>query len=106
MKTEVERKTAKALDLLTPSQITAWVGGSRGMGDRIRNHPHPRKTNAAARGNNADTYEMVLQYELVHELTRRDPEKARKVAQEMRWSPDPELVTMAHILEEHLDTSV
>jgi hypothetical protein len=35
MKTEVERKTAAALDLLSPTQIAAWCAGSLRMGDRI-----------------------------------------------------------------------
>lgn len=103
MKSDVERKTARALDLLAPTQIAAWCAGSLHMGDRIRSHPHPRKTNAHGRADTADTYEMVLQHELIVDLPKRDPVKTRRIAQELRWSTDPELVTLAHALESRLE---
>jgi hypothetical protein len=102
MKSDVERKTAAALDLLSPIQIVAWCAGFIGMGDRIRSHPHPRRTNAAARGNTADAYQMALFHELFYGLKKRDPEKARRVAREMRSSQVPALETMAHELEDKL----
>jgi hypothetical protein len=102
MKTEIERKTAKALDMLSPTQIVALCNGSLGMGDRIRNHPHPRKTNAAARGNTADLYQMVLEDELFYGLTKRDPDKTRRIVQAMRWSNDSRLETMSYTLEKRL----
>jgi hypothetical protein len=105
MKSDVERKTAQALDLLSPTQIAAWCAGSLRMGDRIRSHPNPIKTNAKGRANTADTYEMVLHHELFYGLTERDPEKARLVVREMRWSHNPELVTLSHGLEERLEAS-
>jgi hypothetical protein len=103
MKSDIERKTARVLDLLSPMQIAAWVAGSLHLGDQMRRHPHPRKTNASARGNTADLYEAVLHRELIDGLTRRHPEKARQVAQELRWAQSQELVTMGAIVEERLD---
>jgi len=105
MKSEIERKTAQALDLLMPTQIAAWVGGSLHMGDRIRSHPHPRKANASGRGNTADLCDMVLHQELVYGLAERDPEKARRVVRELRWSNNPALESMGVALEEQLATS-
>jgi hypothetical protein len=46
---------------------------------------------------------MVLQHELFFGLTKRDPEKARQVVQEMRWSQNSELETLSHSLEERLE---
>lgn len=103
--TEIERNTAQALGLLLPSQIVAWVDGSLHMGDRIRNHPHPRKTNATARANTADRCDMVLHRELVYGLTARNPEKAQQVVRELGWSSSPELVSMGKILAERLSAS-
>jgi hypothetical protein len=102
MKSDVERKTSKALDLLSAMQIAAWVGGSLHLGDQMRHHPHPRKTNASARGNTADLYEAVLYRELIEGLTKRNPEKARQVARELHWAQNQELVTMGAIVEERL----
>lgn len=102
MKSEVERKTAQALDLLSPTQIVAWCAGSIGMGDRIRSDPHPIRTNAKGRANTADSYQMVLHHELFYGLTKRDPDKARLIVQEMRWSQNAELSTLAQGLEEQL----
>jgi hypothetical protein len=102
---EIERNTAEALDLLLPSQIVAWVGGSLHMGDRIRNHPHPRKTNASGRANIADLCDMVLHRELIYGLSARNPKKAQQVVRELGWSSNPELVSMSKILAERLTTA-
>jgi hypothetical protein len=103
MPSDVERHTAQVLDLLSPMQIVAFIVGSLRMGDRIRSHPHPRKTNAAARGNNADLYQMVLHQELFS-LVERNPAKVRQIVNEMRASQDG-LETLAHGLEQHLPQS-
>jgi hypothetical protein len=46
---------------------------------------------------------MVLHDELLYGLTRHNPDKARQIVKEMRWSNDRGLETMANTLEEHLD---
>jgi hypothetical protein len=102
---DIEDKTAQALDLLSPVQIVALYAGSLGLGDRIRSHPHPRKTNAAARGASADAYQTVLHHELLYGLPRRDPGKAELVMRELRAAQTPELAAMARNISERLAIS-
>lgn len=105
MATDVENNTARALDLLSPTQIMALCLGSMGLGENLRSHSHPRKTNALGRGNIADTYQMMLHHELMYGLAKRNPEKTRLVIREMAVSQIPELEQTARQLEDQLNNS-
>jgi hypothetical protein len=102
MSSQIEIDLAKALDLLNATQIVALYLGLFNLRTQILADPHPRKNNAAGRAYTAETFRRLLANELQNGLAKRDPGKARDVAEEMLLHKDHTLHQMGFSLREVL----
>ncbi len=106
MTTEPEQKLAEALDLLSDFQIVALFIGTVELAhyfiDQQIHDEHPIKHNVKARTNTAGLYQDMLHRELAYQLPERDPEKARRIADELSLYDDAAARQMAERMRERL----
>src|SRR5215470_16036650 len=81
MTSPIEQRFAKIVDLLDPIQIVALYLGLINLEELVRADLHPRKHNASGRASYLGDYHRILHRELVSGLAKRDPVKARRVAE-------------------------
>ncbi len=105
--TSPEQHIATAIDHLSYMQIVALEMGTKQLAldfiDAQFDDPHPIKHNVGGRVTTAGLYQTVLHRELFYNLPKRDPRKARHVADELALSRDSSMREEASQLAEQLD---
>jgi len=106
MTSPIEQRFAKIVDLLDPIQIVALYLGLINLEELVRADLHPRKHNASGRASYLGDYHRILHRELVSGLAKRDPVKARRVAEELLLHSEHSLRNLGLRLQDALSQDV